>query len=120
MTEIECKKVKEFLLASCPENIKIDLGLESNTDYAVVITDKFNSKIRFESQTDDEGVLELTVLNSDVFNPFAGTFQLEIFKEECRVTLIACNEEIDEAHLIFVKYSGEIPEAIVKCECVEE
>lgn len=119
MENIGCVNIREFNLPACPESIKIDLGLEPNTDYVIVIKDKFDSNIRFTDQSDDEGVITMTINNREIFNPFAGIFELQIFKDGCLVMLDVCGIEANQINLTFSEFTGEVPDAMIKCECDE-
>ncbi len=120
---VNCKKVVEVELPSCPSQILIDIGLEANTDYEIIVEDKFNIKTRFITTSDNEGKVLLVVPEPAIFNEHAGAFEFSIFKvvdEGCNTPVNICDVQEDVIiRWLFRKYEGEIPEAIVKCVCDE-
>lgn len=96
-----CDNILYLTIPPCKKAVKLDAGLEPETDYVVQITDKFRTPRTETITTDAEGILQITTgetacgFPAHWFNPFAGSFLIEIFQADgtTPVGLIMCDEE---------------------------
>ncbi len=80
-----CSSCISITLPQCPEQIVVNAGLLSNTQYRWEMTDKFDKIYNGISITDGTGILAIDVIdNADIpkglFMPFSGVFILKAYQ----------------------------------------
>jgi len=80
---IGCTTCKEYELPACTDALAfINTGLDAETDYDLIIVDKFGNRERISVTTDEDGAFEADIsLITKNLNPHAGAFTIRIEKD---------------------------------------
>lgn len=88
--EVNCDVCFEVLIGDCLATITLSLGLTPSALFFFRLLDKSGRKYDFTATTDVLGdfTIDKTQLPDDLINQFAGDFELQIFSDSGRTTLV--------------------------------
>lgn len=80
MSNCKCGCYKDTICA-CTETILLNVALEINTQYKVVVTDKFGRKYKYIATSTADGTIEMPVSEfpEGLFTEHSGNFRLQIY-----------------------------------------
>jgi hypothetical protein len=85
---MSCACCYKLILAECPDAITLQGGLQANTTYYYVITDKFGNQYGKEVESDGDGYITIDANDfpKGYFMNFSGQFELKIYPDEAAST----------------------------------
>lgn len=84
---MSCACCYKIILAECPDAITLQAGLQANTLYYYVITDKFGNQYGKQVESDGDGYITIDAddFPKGYFMNFSGQFELKIYPDEAAV-----------------------------------
>ena len=118
---VSCQSIYYAIIPACSQSIEINAGLEVNTEYDTVITDKHGNQYVEKYISDENGIITIETERYPValFNEHAGSFRLEISKDNCTISPLICGVEYNAISFQTIRvYSDDIHAKIGFCnEC---
>lgn len=83
---MNCNCCYTDFIGKCEETLTIYTQLTPESDYTVVITDKFDHKYEIKVTTTDNGVIVIPVedLPPGLLTEYSGEFQIQIYDASCK------------------------------------